>query len=192
VSITDTHAPDGRGFGRRRLLKRGLLGGVLLALGGAVPLALRSTRPGPAPRRPLALLSPDEHAVLAAIAARMAPGPAAGPRWPTAEALDCAGKIDALLARVHPEVGAEFKQLLHLFENALFGLVHSASPTPFTRLSPAAQDARLDAWRTSRLALLQSGYQALKRLVHATYYSSPEIYALIGYPGPPTVPEVPA
>ena len=66
------------------------------------------------------------------------------------------------------------------------------SPTPFTRCSPAAQDARLEAWRRSRLALLRSGYQALKRLAHATYYSSPEIYALVGYAGPPEVPRGPA
>ena len=60
---------------------------------------------------------------------------------------------------------------------------------PFTRLSPAEQDARLEAWRRSRVALLRSGYQALKRLAHATYYSSPEVYAQVGYPGPPVVPQ---
>jgi hypothetical protein len=180
------------GLDRRRFLKRGLVGGVLLAGAGAVPLALRSTRLGAPPRRPLALLSLEEHAVLAAVAARIAPGPGADARWPSAEALDCAGKVDALMARVHPEVGADFRKLLHLFENALVGLVVCGSPRPFTRAMPAEQDARLQAWRTSRVALLRSGYLALKRLVHATYYSSPEIYALVGYPGPPVVPEVPA
>src|SRR5262249_11682728 len=85
-------------------------------------------------------------------------GPAGGPGCPPAEAVDCAGKIDALLARVHPEAGPEFRQLLHLFENALFGLTVHGSPTPFSRLAPEAQDARLDAWRSSRLALLRSGF----------------------------------
>jgi len=75
---------------------------------------------------------------------------------------------------------------------ALFGLVLAGSPTPFTRCSPAAQDARLETWRHSRVALLRSGYQALKRLTQATYYSSPEVYALVGYPGPPEVPRGPA
>jgi len=64
--------------------------------------------------------------------------------------------------------------------------------TPFTRLEADEMDARLNAWRTSRLALLRSGYQALKRLAQATYYSSPEVYPLVGYPGPPVVPQVPA
>ena len=178
--------------GRRRLLKRGVLGGALLLVGGALPLALRSTLVRRRPRAPLRLLSEDEHAIFAAVAARLAPGDGAGPQWPTAEALDCAGKVDALMVRVHPEVGAELRQLLRLFESAVFGLAFTGSPTPFTRLSPAAQDARLESWRHSRLALLRSGYQAMKRLAHATYYSSPEVYALVGYPGPPEVPRGPA
>jgi hypothetical protein len=187
--VRDAAAPSSPS--RRRLLKRGLFGGALLFLGGALPLALRSTLVRRKPKRPLALLSEDEHAIFAAVAARLAPGDGAGPAWPTADALDCAGKVDALMATALPEVGAEFRQLLRLFESALFGLVFAGSPTPFSRLPPAAQDARLEAWRRSRLALLRSGYQALKRLAHATYYSSPEVYALVGYPGPPEVPRGP-
>ena len=73
----------------------------------------------------------------------------------------------------------------------LVGALVAGSPRPFTRAAPEEQDARLEAWRRSRLALLRSGYQALKRLAHATYYSSPEVYALVGYPGPPDVPAAP-
>ena len=178
--------------GRRRFLKRGVLGGALLLLGGALPLALRSTLVRRKPTRPLRVLTEDEHAIFAAVAARLAPGDGADPKWPTADALDCASKVDALMATVHPGMSAEFRKLLHLFESALFGLALTGSPTPFSRLAPAAQDARLEAWRHSRVALLRSGYQALKRLAHATYYSSPEVYALVGYPGPPEVPRGPA
>jgi hypothetical protein len=108
--------------------------------------------------------------------------------WPRARQLDCAGKADAVLARIHPEAGAEFAQLLRLFENGVTGLLLGKRPAPFTTLEPSAQDARLEAWRTSRVALLRTGYQAFARLSHATYYSSPEVYALVGYPGPPEVP----
>jgi Gluconate 2-dehydrogenase subunit 3 len=191
--VADEGAPDHpRRPDRRRLLKRGLLGGALLVIGGALPLALRSTQLRHRATRPLRLLTEDEHAIFAAVAARLVPGDGAGPSWPTAEALDCAGKVDALMATTHPAVGKEFRQLLRLFESALFGLAIAGSPSPFTRCSPAAQDARLEAWRHSRVALLRSGYQALKRLAHATYYSSPEVYALVGYPGPPDVPRGPA
>jgi len=177
---------------RRKFLKRGLLGGGLLVLAGTLPFAFRTTAIGRRPRRELKLLSVEEHAVLAAIAARMTPGDGAGPTWPTAEAVDCAGKIDALLATCHPDVGADFRKLLRLFESGFVGTFIAASPRPFTRATPADQDARIAAWRRSRLALLRSGYQALKRLSHAAYYSSPEVYARVGYPGPPVVPQVPA
>jgi hypothetical protein len=173
---------------RRGFLKKGLAGGALLVVGGGAGLALRSTRLGTPPRAPLKLLSPAQHAVLAAVAARVVPGDGAPAGWPTAEAVDCAGKIDALLTLAHPEVGVEFKQLLGLFENGLAGLFTRTGWAPFTRLSVGEQDARLRTWASSRLIVLRSGYQALVRLVHATYFSSPEVYPLLGYPGPPVVP----
>jgi hypothetical protein len=179
---------------RRKFLKRGLVGGGLLVLAGSAPFAFRTTALGRPPRRALRLLTVQEHAVLAAVAARMVPGDGAGPAsgWPSAEAVDCAGKIDALLATVHPDVGGEFRRLLRLFESGFLGTFVAGSPRPFTRAAPAEQDARIEAWRRSRLALLRSGYQALKRLAHAAYYSSPEVYARVGYAGPPVVPQVPA
>jgi len=176
---------------RRKLIKRGLVGGGLLALAGSLPFAFRTTALGRRPRRPLRLLTVEEHAVLAAVAARLVPGDGAGPSWPTAEALDCAGKVDALLATVHPDAGRDFRRLLRLFESGFVGTFMAGSPRPFTRAASAEQDARLEAWRRSRLTVMRSGYQALKRLTHAAYYSSPEIYPRVGYPGPPVVPQVP-
>ncbi len=177
-------------FDRRRFLRRGLLGGGLLVAAGVAPFAFRSTRLRP-PRAPLRLLSPQEYSVLAAAVGRIVPGDGAGPRWPTADALDCAGKIDALMARVHPDVGNDFRRLLRLLESSAFGALQAGTPRPFTRSTPPEQDARLEAWRTSRLELLRSGYQAVKRLAHATYYATPDTYALVGYPGPPDVPQPP-
>jgi hypothetical protein len=161
-------------------------------LAGSLPFVFRTTRRGSSPRAPLKLLSADEHAVLAAVAARIVPGDGADARWPRADALDCAGKVDALMASVHPDVGHDFRRLLRLCESGFVGLLVAGSPGPFTRALPADQDARLEAWRRSRFALLRSGYQALKRLSDAAYYSSPEIYPLVGYPGPPEVPQPPA
>jgi len=176
---------------RRRFLRRGLIGGGLLLVAGAAPFAFRSTRMRQ-PHGTLRLLSAQEYAVLAAAAARIVPGDGAAPGWPSADALDCAGKIDALLARIHPDAGNDFRRLLRLLESSAFGALQAGAPRPFTQSAPAEQDARLEGWRTSRLDLLRSGYQALKRLAHATYYASPETYALVGYPGPPDVPQPPA
>lgn len=175
---------------RRRFLRRGLVGGALLAGAAIAPFAFRSTRLRP-PRAPLRLLSAQEYSVLAAAVERIVPGGGAGPKWPPAAALDCAGKIDALMAGVHPDVGNDFRRLLRLLESSAFGALQAGAPRPFTQSPPAEQDARLEAWRTSRLDLLRSGYQAVKRLAHATYYASPETYALVGYPGPPDVPQPP-
>ena len=173
---------------RRRFLKRGLLGGAALVLAGNLPFLLRTTAIRFEPRGTLRLLTREEYAILAAAVARLCPGPTAGPGWPTADALDCAGKIDALMAQVHPDVGKDFRGLLRLVESSYLGTVMAGSPRPFTRADGAEQDWRLAAWARSRFALPRSGYQALKRLAHATYYSSPEVYALCGYPGPPVVP----
>jgi hypothetical protein len=177
---------------RRTFLKRGVVGSGLLALAGTLPFAFRSTALGRPPRRPLRLLSVEEHAVLAAVAARIVPGDGAGADWPSAETIDCAGKVDALLATVHPDAGKDFRRLLRLFESGFIGTFMAASPRPFTRAGAPEQDARLEAWRRSRLAVMRSGYQALKRLTEAAYYSSPEVYPRVGYPGPPVVPQVPA
>jgi hypothetical protein len=185
--------PDARegAIDRRRFLKRGLFGGALLVGAGSLPFVFRTTRRGDAPRAPLQLLSADEYAVFAAVAARIVPGDGADASWPRAEALDCAGKVDALMATVHPEVGRDFRRLLRLIESGFLGALTAGSPRPFTRASAAEQDARLEAWRRSRFALLRSGYQAVKRLADAAYYSSPEVYPLVGYPGPPLVPQLP-
>jgi hypothetical protein len=173
---------------RRRFLKRGLLGGAALVLVGNLPFLLRTTAMRFAPRGTLRLLDRREYAILAAVVARLVPGPQAGADWPAADALDCAGKIDALLSQVHPDVGKDFRRLLRLVENSYVGTFMAGSPRPFTRAEAGEQDRRIEAWRRSRFALPRSGYQALKRLAQATYYSSPEVYALIGYPGPPMVP----
>src|SRR3954452_16661097 len=118
--IGATMTVDPAGMPRRGFLKRGVFGGALLFVGGATGLAMRSTRKGEPPRGPLKLLSEGEYAVLAAGAARVIPA-GGQPAWPEPAAVDCVGKIDALLATTHPTVGEDFKRLLGLFENALVG-----------------------------------------------------------------------
>ena len=128
---------------RRRFLRRGLFGGGLLLFGGTLPFVFRTTLRGIAPRGPLRLLSPDEYAVLAAVAARIVPGDGADSRWPRAGALDCAGKVDALMATAHPDVGNDLRRLLRLCESGFLGTFTAGSPRPFTRAPAAEQDARL-------------------------------------------------
>lgn len=175
---------------RRSLLRKGLWGAPILLAGGALATVGAALRPGasaPTSPRPLLAFSPYEYAIFAAVAERLVPGGGASSEWPSATALDVAGKVDALIARLHPQTVKELRHLLHIFENGATGLLTVGSSRPFTRSSAEQQDARLDAWRGSRLLVLRSGYQAMKRLANAAYYSSPDIYARVGYPGPPVV-----
>jgi hypothetical protein len=179
---------------RRGLLKKTLGGAALLAAAGAVPLALRKTQLR-APRGPLRFFTPEEYSIFAAIADRvLARGPAdippelasqEYPPPPSAADLDVAGRADAFLAPIDEASAKDLKQLLALFDNALFSVVTGGPPRPFTRMAPEEQDAHLTRWATSRLAVRRTGFQALKRLAAAIYYASPLTYASVGYPGPP-------
>ena len=166
---------------RRSFLKKGLLGGILLAVGGGTAIALRPGRRWPAPAG-LKVFTAEEHAILAAVARRVI---AAREGDPSPDAVGVAQRADAAMALAHPSVQKEFRQLLHLFENGLTGLTTGTSLAPFTASSRRAQDARLAAWAASRVAVFRTGYQAMKRLTAACYWSSPDTWKAAGYPGPP-------
>lgn len=167
---------------RRTLVKRGLLGGALLAVGGGAVIGMRSTRGSAPPKEGLKVFSAHEYAILAAVARRVV---AAREGDPSTDEVDVALRVDRALALAHPSLQRELKQLLHLFENGLTGVFSGTSFAPFTASSKRAQDARLRAWSTSRVALFRTGFQAMKRLTAACYWSSPVTWKAAGYPGPP-------
>ncbi len=177
-----TIALPGEDVGRRSFLKKGLVGGLLLAAGGGLWVGTRRTRPLPASGAPLLVFSPEEAAVLLAVADRLVPERRGFPR---PIELRLPAKIDGIAAMSDPATQADLRRLVRLFESALGGLLLEAQPSLFTRLGPAGQDRRLAAWSRSRIALRRTGYRALKRLVYAAYYASPETWAAVGYPGPP-------
>jgi hypothetical protein len=163
---------------RRSFLGLGLVGAGLLALGGVGlrPTVLRAAT------KPLRALDERTFSVLAAFAERVAPG---GGAFPAASGVQVAEKVDALLATCAPGMVAEIKQALLLFDNALAGLLLDQRPSTFTACDPATQDAILESWKSSRLDLRRRVYKALRGLCAGAYYGSPEVYAAIGYPGPP-------
>jgi hypothetical protein len=162
---------------RRRLLKRGLFGGALLALGGSAVLASRDGLSLPLPEG-LQVLGPREYATLQALARRAFPP---RPGWPDADTARVALTADGLLARGDPAIAKEVKDLLGLFDNALAGFLFAGRVTPFSRLSPEAQDAAFEDWRSSRLVLLRTGHHALRTLVYSAYYLHPAAMAASGY-----------
>ncbi len=165
---------------RRQLLKRGIFGGILLALGGGTLVALRRPRL----RRvsaPLHVLDASEYSIFAAVAERVV-GAEAG-----SAGADVAARADAVLALAEPGAVKDFRRLLRLFDNGLSGILTGTGLSPFTASSPSAQDGRLAAWERSRIALFRTGYQAMKRLAAACYYADPGTWEAIGYPGPPAI-----
>jgi hypothetical protein len=173
---------------RRGFLRKGLIGSALLAIGGAAFLTLRRTLRAAEPRKPLLVLSRDEYAVFAAVAARVV---AVDGDAPSTGAVDVAGRADEAMAPWPDEVQREFRQLLRLFESALSGAATATSLAPFTACRAREQDARLAAWAGSRIAVFRTGYQAMKRLACACYYAAPEVWSATGYPGPPELPFAP-
>src|SRR5437868_8476574 len=147
---------------RRSLLKRGLLGGGLLFIGGFTYLGTRGTKRGTPPPKPLSVLTLDEYAVMEAIAARIVvPAPGAPPLG------DTVWTVDQLLAVAPVETQKEVKQLLGLFESALGGFLFGGRVTPFTRLGPEEQDQVIREWQQSRLLVRRTGFSAVKTLALA-------------------------
>ena len=183
---------------RRGLFKKTLGGAILLAAAGAVPVALQKTK-ARAAHRPLRFFTPAQYSVFAAVADRVLatspvepstelgpPGPLpSNPAAPLPSEIDVAEKADAFLAPLDEASAKDLKQLLMLFDNALFSAVMGGPPRPFTQMSAGEQDRHLRSWATSRLAIRRTGFQALKRLAAAVYFGSPETYPSVGYPGPP-------
>jgi hypothetical protein len=172
-----------RGTSRRTFLKRGLIGGALLAAGGVTYLATRASKLRKAPPD-LAVLGEAEYSIFLAAAERIL---AIEPGAPTPEEVGVGRRADGVLALASEADQRDFVRLLRLFDNALTGLGTASGLAPFTASPGPEQDARLRAWERSRIAILRTGYQAVKRLATACYYSAPESWASIGYPGPPAI-----
>lgn len=172
---------------RRTVLKYGLGGAAVLALGG-IGLAVRDTVKRQ-PHRPLQVLSARDFSILWAVAETLLPGAKAQgdtPAFPTASDVRVAEKVDAFLARSDPGVQTEVRQVLGLLENALAGSLFDGRFQSFTASDPQAQAQALDAWRHSKLQVRRTAFRALHGLCAAAYYASPEVYPSVGYPGPPS------
>lgn len=167
---------------RRGFLKKGLIGGAVLALGGGAGLFLRGGKEVALPTEGLQALSPREYAVVMALAARMIRPSGA---FPTIEAMQVGLNADRILTKVDDTALMEMKQLLNLFENALPNFLFGLRFAPFTQMAGEEQDVVLHEWITSGLEVRRTGYHALRGLVLAAYFVKPESWVATGYPGPP-------
>ncbi len=131
-------------------------------------------------------LTPRAFAALRAVAATLVGG---GAEDGGDLATRVAGHV-AMLPRAADR--AELDLLLKLLESRVVNLLIAGIPRPLSAMTPAQRERYLRGWATSRLPPRRKAFQALKRLVTVTHYTTPGVRAL-GYPGalgpPPPVPK---
>jgi hypothetical protein len=172
--------PRGASKSRRGFLKKGLFGGLVLALGGGGWLVSRRGAQVPVPEG-LQVLNAAEYAVMWSLVQRFVP---AREGFPSPDSLKTALACDTILSMLEDVTRTDVKQLLMLFENALPQFLFGGRTEPFTQLDPAEQEKVLAEWRDSSLALRRTGFHALRGLAMAAYYGNKATWASVGYPGP--------
>jgi choline dehydrogenase-like flavoprotein len=126
-------------------------------------------------------LSPRALAALRAVAATLVGG--------GGEEADLATRVAGHVATLPRAADrAEFDLLLRLLESRVVNLLLAGIPRPISAMTPAQRERCLRGWATSRLPPRRKAFQALKRLVTVTHYTTPGAARSIGYPGPPGPP----
>jgi hypothetical protein len=164
---------------RRTLLKVGLAGTALLAVGGGV---LGLVQPG----WKNGAFTPAGRALFAAVARAVLQGslPAEGSAAEPAALAAHLDRAQAAVAGLPPATQGELAEmmavLLHpLGRRALTGLTSDWADAPVNDVSTALQGLR-----HSRLAIRQQVYHALRELTNAAYFAEPSTWQTLGYPGP--------
>lgn len=93
-------------------------------------------------------------------------------------------RVDVLVQALPPHAQAELSQLLALLASAPGRMTLAGLPTDWPDASAQEVQQALQDMRTSKLALRQQAYHALRDLTNAAYYADPAIWPLMGYPGP--------
>ncbi len=93
-------------------------------------------------------------------------------------------RLEATIAGMPPGVQAEVDQLISLLTLAPGRLALTGLADDWTAASPAQLHAALTGMQQSGMALRQQVFHALRDLTNAAYFSGPETWASMGYPGP--------
>lgn len=164
---------------QRRTLFRLSVGAalVLAAVGGGFSLV----RPGVSEGR----LTAAGRSVFAAVARAVLDGslPADPKALPAVVNAHLQRVSDAIAAFPAP-TRAEISQLLALLAAAPGRLALAGLNEDWDRASIADIQGALQSMRTSSLDLRQQAYHALRDLTNAAFYSNPDAWPLLGYPGP--------
>lgn len=169
------------GISRRQLLKFGLFGGAVLATAGGLAGLSGAFRRAPAAG--FQQLRESDLPMLRKLMPVILDG--ALPAAPAAAVDAILRGLDNSLHHLSPSMR---KQSLQLFDLLSLDVTRGAATGIWGSWENASQqgiEAFLQRWESSRLALFRQGHAALKQLVLLVWYSLPDSWAHIGYPGPP-------
>ena len=163
---------------RRTLLKVGLTSGALLAVVGGAAAMIK-----PGFERGVLTQSGREvfRAIGLGVLDKTLPEPAAEKNKALDSLLD---RISTLIAGLPELVQAEVSQLLSLLHSSAGRYALAGLNTPWLQATPGEVQAALQDMRLSSLAVRQQAYAALHDIASGAYFSSPDTWPLLGYPGP--------
>ena len=124
-------------------------------------------------------LSASRRATLAAAARRIVPHAFTEPE--RGEAL--VNSIAGIITRLAPPKRADMETALDLLGSRWAILATGIHPVPFALLAAPEQDRLLDRWIRSRVAVMRSVVQAVRRLVLLAEYATPQAQTELGYHG---------
>lgn len=171
---------------RRQFLKAGVVGGAVLAAGGAwvVWRDVRYMQAGETADPPRDRIAE----ILGAIAPALLAGSL--PEDPAQRSVALAGVtngVKGVIAAFPPAVRGEVSDLFRLLDIRIARLLLAGIAASWRDANPADVKAFLERWRWSRIALLQSGYFALHDLVLGAWYANESAWGPLSYAGPPEV-----
>ena len=167
---------------RRTFIKAGAFGtGALLIAGAFGGWRLRRCAADPA------ALSPATRALFSAMLPAFLDGVIRPEEWTTAGRDAALGQVEATIAALAPSARQELHQLSCLLDQGAFRLLLAGSWASWASVTPTDARRVLERWRSSRMPMLVSAYQALHDITYASWYAQPAHWASTGYPGPPAL-----
>jgi hypothetical protein len=164
---------------RRSFLKAGALAALALAAGGGI---YRYTHP-PAPKG--FVLDGEARSALHAIVPAILAGVLPTEGQARAQAITATtATLNQTILGLPLATQQEVQDLFGLLALGPARRLLTGIPHGWAEATDAEVAAWLQDWRTHRLALMRTAYQALHDLVLGSWYSDPANWAAIGYPGP--------
>jgi hypothetical protein len=164
---------------RRSFLKAGALAALVLAAGGGI---YRYTHP-PVPRG-FVLDGEARHALHAIVPAILAGVLPTEPAMRAQAVASTTDRLNQTILGLPLAAQQEVQDLFGLLALAPARRLLTGIPHGWPDANDKEVSAWLQDWRTHRIGLLRTAYQALHDLVLGSWYSDPANWAAIGYPGP--------